>query len=191
MSTGAYAAAYARSLDDPQGFWSDAARDIDWITPPGRVLDDSRPPFYRWFPGATLNTCFNAVDRHVAAGRAEQVAIHYDSPVTGTKRSITYAELLADVRRLAGALVGAGVEKGDRVVIYMPMVPRTVVAMPACARIGAVPPVVFGGFAPAELAARIDDARPKVVLTASCGVEPTRIVDYTPIVAAALQRTSH
>jgi propionyl-CoA synthetase len=191
MSTGAYAAAYARSLDDPQGFWSDAARDIDWITAPERVLDDSRPPFYRWFPGATLNTCFNAVDRHVAAGRGEQVAVHYDSPVTGTKRSITYAELLADVRRLAGALVGAGVEKGDRVVIYMPMVPETVVAMLACARIGAVHSVVFGGFAPAELAARIDDARPRVVLTASCGVEPTRIVQYKPIIEAAGARITH
>jgi propionyl-CoA synthetase len=123
MSTGAYATTYVRSLEDPQGFWSEAAKDIDWITPPDRVLDDSRPPFYRWFPGATLNTCFNALDRHVAAGRSEQVAIHYDSPVTGTKRSITYTELLTDVRRLAGALVGAGVGKGDRVVIYMPMVP--------------------------------------------------------------------
>jgi propionyl-CoA synthetase len=191
MSTGAYATAYARSLDDPQGFWSDAAKDIDWITPPDRVLDDSRPPFYRWFPGATLNTCFNAVDRHVEAGRGQQVAIHYDSPVTGTKRSITYAELLGDVRRLAGALLGAGVGRGDRVVLYMPMVPETVVAMLACARIGAVHSVVFGGFAPAELAARIDDAAPKVVLTASCGVEPTRIVEYPPIVAAALQRTTH
>ena len=191
MSTGAYATTYARSLEDPQGFWSEAAQDIDWISPPDRVLDDSRPPFYRWFPGATLNTCFNALDRHVDAGRGEQVAIHYDSPVTGTKRSITYAELLADVRRLAGALVGAGVEKGDRVVIYMPMVPEAVVAMLACARIGAVHSVVFGGFAPAELAARIDDARPKVVLTASCGVEPSRIVEYTPIIALALDRTSH
>ena len=180
MSTGVYATTYLRSLEDPQAFWSEAAQDIDWITPPDRVLDDSRPPFYRWFPGATLNTCFNALDRHVDAGRGEQVAIHYDSPVTGTKRSITYAELLADVRRLAGALVGAGVGKGDRVVIYMPMVPEAVVAMLACARIGAVHSVVFGGFAPAELAARIDDARPKVVLTASCGVEPSRIVEYTP-----------
>src|SRR6476620_6283518 len=161
MSTGVYATTYLRSLEDPQAFWSEAAQDIDWITPPDRVLDDSRPPFYRWFPGATLNTCFNALDRHVDAGRGEQVAIHYDSPVTGTKRSITYAELLADVRRLAGA------------------------------RIGAVHSVVFGGFAPAELAARIDDARPKVVLTASCGVEPSRIVEYTPIIAAAVERTSH
>ena len=191
MSDGAYARAYARSLEDPQGFWSDAANDIDWITPPGRVLDASRPPFYRWFPGATLNTCFNAVDRHVEAGRGEQVAVHYDSPVTGSKRSITYAELLADVRRLAGALVGAGVEKGDRVVVYMPMVPEAVVAMLACARIGAVHSVVFGGFAPAELATRIDDAKPKVVLTASCGIEPSRVVEYKPMINAAGARTSH
>jgi propionyl-CoA synthetase len=191
MSDGAYARTYARSMEDPQGFWSEAAKDIDWITPPDRVLDDSRPPFYRWFPGATLNTCYNALDRHVEGGRADQVAIHYDSPVTGTKRSITYAELLADVRRLAGALAGAGVGKGDRVVIYMPMVPEAVVAMLACARIGAIHSVVFGGFAPAELAARIDDARPKVVLTASCGVEPTRVVEYKPIIEAAGARTTH
>ena len=186
-----YAQTYARSLDDPQGFWSEAAEAIDWIIPPGRVLDDSRPPFYRWFPGATLNTCFNAVDRHVAAGRGDQVAVHYDSPVTGTTRAITYAELLADVRRLAGALVGAGVEKGDRVVIYLPMVPEAVVAMLACARIGAIHSVVFGGFAPAELAARIDDARPKVILSASCGVEPTRVVEYKPFLDAAIERSSH
>jgi len=191
MSDGAYAKTYARSLADPQGFWSEAAQDIDWISPPGRVLDDSRPPFYRWFPGASLNTCHNALDRHVAGGRAEQVAVHYDSPVTGARRSITYAELLADVRRLAGALRGAGVAKGDRVVIYLPMVPEAVVAMLACARIGAVHSVVFGGFAPAELAARIDDAQPKVILSASCGVEPTRVVEYKPYLDAAIARSSH
>ena len=191
MSDGAYARTYARSLDDPQGFWLEAAADIDWVTPPRDVLDESRPPFYRWFPGATLNTCFNALDRHVAAGRGDQVAVHYDSPVTGTKRSITYAELLADVRRLAGALRGAGVEKGDRVVIYLPMVPEAVAAMLACARIGAVHSVVFGGFAPAELAARIDDAQPKVVLTASCGIEPNRVVEYKPMLDAAIERASH
>ncbi|MEP6630655.1 MAG: acetate--CoA ligase [Lapillicoccus sp.] len=191
MSDGAYARTYARSLDDPQGFWLEAAAAIDWVTPPTEVLDESRPPFYRWFPGATLNTCFNALDRHVATGRGEQVAVHYDSPVTGTRRSITYAQLLADVRRLAGALRGAGVEKGDRVVIYLPMVPEAVVAMLACARIGAVHSVVFGGFAPAELAARIDDAQPKVVLTASCGIEPSRVVEYKPMLDAAIERASH
>lgn len=191
VGSATYSDTYTRSLEDPQGFWSEAARDIDWITPPDRVLDDSRPPFYRWFPGATLNTCFNAVDRHVAGGRGDQVAIHYDSPVTETRRSITYAELLADVRRLAGALVGAGVGTGDRVVVYLPMIPEAVVAMLACARIGAVHSVVFGGFAPAELAARIDDAQPKIVLTASCGVEPNRVVEYKPMVDAAIARTTH
>jgi len=188
---GAYARTYARSLADPQAFWSEAAELIEWIVPPAEVLDDSRLPFYRWFPGATLNTCFNALDRHVVAGRGEQVAIHYDSPVTSTQRSITYAGLLADVRRLAGALVGEGVVKGDRVLIYLPMVPEAVVAMLACARIGAVHSVVFGGFAPAELAARIDDAKPKVILSASCGVEPTRVVDYKPFLDAAIARASH
>ena len=188
---GAYASSYALSIDDPQAFWTEAARGIDWITPPTQVLDDSNPPFYRWFPGATLNTCFNALDRHVDAGRGEQVAIHYDSPVTDTKRSLTYAALLADVRRLAGALAGAGVAKGDRVVIYMPMVPEAIIGMLACARIGAVHSVVFGGFAPAELAARIDDAQPKVILSASCGVEPSRVVEYKPFLDAAIERSSH
>ena len=191
MSDGTYARTYEASLADPDGFWGTAARDIDWVTPPTRVLDDDRPPFYRWFTGATLNTCHNAVDRHVAAGRGEQVAVHYDSPVTGVRRSLTYAGLLAEVRRLAGALRGLGVTRGDRVVIYMPMVPEAVVAMLACARLGAVHSVVFGGFAPAELAARIDDARPVVVLSASCGVEPTRVVEYKPFLDAAIERCSH
>jgi len=189
--TGAYASTYARSLEDPQAFWSQAAESIDWITPPAQVLDERGAPFYRWFPGASLNTCFNAVDRHVEGGRGDQVAIHYDSPVTETRRSITYAGLLADVRRLAGALAGEGIGKGDRVVIYLPMVPEAVVAMLACARIGAVHSVVFGGFAPAELAARIDDAKPRVVLSASCGVEPTRVVPYKPFLDAAIERSAH
>jgi propionyl-CoA synthetase len=188
---GAYASTYARSLEDPQAFWSQAAEQIDWFTPPTRVLDDSRPPFYRWFPGATLNTCFNAVDRHVEAGRGDQVGVQYDSPVTRTTRAITYAALLAEVRRLAGALAGEGIGKGDRVVIYLPMVPEAVVAMLACARLGAVHSVVFGGFAPAELAARIDDAKPRVVLSASCGVEPTRVVPYKPFLDAAIERSAH
>ena len=179
MSTGAYRKSYDASIADPQGFWGEAAKDIDWITPPTQVLDDSNPPFYRWFPGATLNTCYNALDRHIAE-RGDQVAIHYDSPVTGAKASYTYAEVLSEVRRLAGALAGAGVVKGDRVVVYMPMVPEAVFAMLACARIGAVHSVVFGGFAPAELAARIDDAKPQVILSASCGIEPSRVVPYKP-----------
>ena len=191
MSNGAYSTAYKRSLSDPDGFWGEAARAIDWYTPPPRVLDDDRPPFYRWFPGGTLNTCHNALDRHVAAGRGDQAAIHYDSPVTGAKRTIRYAELLREVATFAGALASLGVQKGDRVVIYMPMVPEAVVAMLACARIGAVHSVVFGGFAPAELAARIEDAKPVVVLAASCGIEPNRVVEYKPLLDAALDRSSH
>ena len=137
--TGAYQKAYDTSISDPDTFWGEAAKDIDWITPPTRVLDASQAPFYRWFTDGTLNTCHNAVDRHVEGGRADQVAIHYDSPVTGTKRAYTYADVLAHVKRVAGALVGVGVTAGDRVVIYMPMVPEAVFAMLACARIGADP----------------------------------------------------
>ena len=191
MSDGAYSAAYQRSLDDPDSFWAEAAQAIEWTTPPTRVLDDDNPPFYRWFTGGRLNTCFNAVDRHVRDGRGEQAAIIHDSPVTGTQRTITYAGLLAEVSTLAGALSSLGVEKGDRVVIYMPMIPEAVVAMLACARIGAIHSVVFGGFAPAELAARIEDARPVVVFAASCGIEPSRVVPYKPMLDAALDRSSH
>jgi propionyl-CoA synthetase len=188
---GAWRAAHERSLADPEGWWGEAASAIDWITPPDRVLDDSRPPFYRWFPGARLNTCYNALDRHVIGGRADQPALIYDSPVTGTTRTYTYADLLELVARFAGVLRALGVEKGDRVVVYLPMVPEAVVAMLACARIGAVHSVVFGGFAPAELAARIDDARPKVVVSASCGIEPTRVVEYKPMLDAAIERAEH
>jgi propionyl-CoA synthetase len=191
MGNGAYNAAYEQSLRDPEGFWGEAAKAIDWITPPRRVLDADRPPFYRWFSGGTLNTCFNALDRHVAAGRGEQPALHYDSPVTDTRQTITYAALLDRVATFAGALASLGVDKGDRVVIYMPMVPEAVVAMLACARLGAVHSVVFGGFAAAELAARIEDAKPVVIVAASCGVEPTRVVQYKPLLDAALDRSSH
>ncbi len=189
--TGAYQKAYDTSISDPDTFWGEAAKDIDWITPPTRVLDASQAPFYRWFTDGTLNTCHNAVDRHVEGGRADQVAIHYDSPVTGTKRAYTYADVLAHVKRVAGALVGVGVTAGDRVVIYMPMVPEAVFAMLACARIGAIHSVVFGGFAPAELQARIDDAQPKVILSASCGLEPGRVVPYKPFLDEAIERSEH
>jgi len=155
---------HRRSLEDREGFWRDAAAAIDWHRAPDRILDESRAPFYRWFPDAELNTCHNAVDRHVAGGRAEQAALVYDSPVTGKQRTYSYAQLRDEVARLAGALRGLGVDKGDTVVIYMPMIPEAVFAMLACARLGAVHSVVFGGFAPHELAIRIDDARPKVVL---------------------------
>ena len=186
-----YDAAFRRSLQDPDAFWAEAARAIDWNTPPPRVLDADHPPFYRWFTGGSLNTCYNAIDRHVAGGRGDQAAVHYDSPVTGARRTITYAALLDEVSRFAGVLRGLGVAKGDRVVVYLPMVPEAVVAMLACARIGAVHSVVFGGFAPAELAARIEDAKPKVVVSASGGVEPTRTVPYKPMLDEAINRSSH
>jgi propionyl-CoA synthetase len=191
MSTGAYEQAYRRSLQDPEGFWGEAAAGIDWIRRPTRVLDDDNPPFYRWFPDGVLNTCYNALDRHVVNGRSDQPALVHDSPVTGTKRVLTYAELLELVARFAGVLRDLGVVAGDRVVIYMPMVPEAVVAMLACARIGAVHSVVFGGFAPSELAARIDDARPRVVVSASCGIEPSRVVEYKPMLDAAIERSGH
>jgi len=191
MSNGAYAAAYEQSIADPTTFWGDAARAIDWITEPSTVLDDSNPPFYRWFRGGSLNTCFNALDRHVRDGRGDQAALIYDSPVTGTVQTFTYAELLDSVATFAGALASLGVEKGDRVVIYMPMVPEAVVAMLACARLGAIHSVVFGGFAPAELAARIEDAKPTVIVAASCGIEPSRVVEYKPMLDAALDRSAH
>ena len=186
-----YRTTYEASLGDPDAFWAEAAGLIDWVTPPTRILDADNPPFYRWYPDGELNVCHNAVDRHVAAGRGDQPAIRYDSPVTGTKETITYAALLARVRAVAGGLRGLGVEKGDRVVIYMPMVPEAVIAMLACARIGAVHSVVFGGFAPQELAARIDDAAPKVVLSASCGIEPSRVVKYKPFLDEAIHRSEH
>lgn len=191
MSTGAYEQAYRRSLQDPEGFWGEAAAGVDWIRRPTRVLDDDNPPFYRWFSDGVLNTCYNALDRHVVNGRGDQPALVHDSPVTGTKRVLTYAELLELVARFAGVLRDLGVVAGDRVVIYMPMVPEAVVAMLACARIGAVHSVVFGGFAPSELAARIDDARPRVVVSASCGIEPSRVVEYKPMLDAAIERSGH
>lgn len=189
--TSAYASAYERSLKDPEGYWGEAARQIDWIKPADKVLDDSAAPLYRWFTGGGLNTCHNALDRHVAAGRADQAAIIYDSPITGAKRTITYADLLDQVSRFAGVLTRQGVEKGDRVIIYMPMIPEALVAMLACARIGAVHSVVFGGFAPHELATRIDDATPKALVCASCGLEPGRIVRYKPNIDAAIDAASH
>jgi propionyl-CoA synthetase len=184
---GRYAQQFDRSLSDPEGFWGEAAKDIDWYQPPGAVLDASRPPFYRWFPGGTLNTCFNAVDRHVRDGRGGQPALIYDSPVTGTTRTYTYAQLREEVARFAGVLRGLGVGQGDRVIIYLPMIPQAAIAMLACARIGAVHSVVFGGFAAPELATRIDDAGPKVVVSASCGIEASRVIAYKPILDRAIE----
>ena len=186
-----YAETFRRSIEDPEGFWAEQAEAISWITNPQQVLDDSSAPFYRWFPAATLNTCFNALDRHVAGGRADQAAIVYDSPMAETQRTLTYAQLTEQVAAFAGVLRGLGVEKGDRVIIYMPMVPEAVVAMLASARLGAVHSVVFGGFAPNELAIRIDDAQPKVLVAASCGIEPSRVVKYKPMIDKALERASH
>ena len=188
---GRYAEVFHRSLADPEGFWGEAARDIDWDRAPTTVLDASNPPFYRWFPDGVLNTCFNAVDRHVRDGRGEQAALIYDSPVTGTKRTFSYRELRDEVARFAGLLRGLGVEQGDRVVIYLPMIPEAAISMLACARIGAVHSVVFGGFAAAELAKRIDDAAPKVVVSASCGIEPSRVVEYKPMLDGAIDLADH
>ncbi len=182
-----YDAAYRRSLADPQGFWGEAAEAIHWDRRWDRVLDDSAAPFYRWFAGGRLNTCYNALDRHVANGRAEQTALIYDSPVTGQIRRYCYRDLRDRVARLAGALAALGVTKGDRVLIYMPMVPEAAMAMLACARIGAIHSVVFGGFAPHELATRIDDARPKAILSASCGIEVNRVVPYKPLLDHAIE----
>ncbi|TXM69074.1 propionyl-CoA synthetase [Methylobacterium sp. WL120] len=186
-----YAAVHERAMRDPEGFWLDAARAIDWTTEPTRAFEPKSGPYGRWFPDGALNACWNAVDRHVAGGRAEQVAIRYDSPVTGTKRAITYADLLREVSALAAVLADLGVGRGDRVILYMPMVPEALFGMLACARIGAVHSVVFGGFAANELSVRIEDAAPKVVLAASCGIEPSRVVAYKPLLDAALATARH
>ena len=188
---GRYAQEFDRSLSDPEAFWGDAAKNIDWYQAPSVVLDASSPPFYRWFADGTLNTCFNALDRHVRDGRGNQAALIYDSPVTGSQRTYTYAELRDEVARFAGLLRGLGVDKGDRVIVYMPMIPEAVIAMLACARIGAVHSVVFGGFAAPELATRIDDAAPKVVVSASCGIEVSRVIEYKPILDRAIDLAEH
>jgi propionyl-CoA synthetase len=185
-----YQSVFRRSVEDPNGFWGEAAQAIDWDQPPTTVLDTSDPQHPRWFSDGRLNTCFNAVDRHVEE-RGDQPALIHDSPVTDTVRTLTYRELRDEVARFAGVLRDFGVGVGDRVVIYMPMVPEAAIAMLACARLGAIHSVVFGGFAPRELAVRIDDARPKVLVAASCGVEPSRIVEYQPMINRALEMSEH
>ncbi|UCC14947.1 MAG: propionyl-CoA synthetase [Gammaproteobacteria bacterium] len=182
---------YRRSREQPDEFWADAAKSIDWYGPWDQVLDESHPPFYRWFSGATLNTCHNALDRHLAGGRGDQAALIYDSPVTGTQATFSYEEMTRRVAVLAGAIRDLGVAKGDRVVIYMPMIPETVMAMLACARIGAIHSVVFGGFAAKELATRIDDAQPKLIMSASCGIEVGKVIPYKPLLDEALELASH
>ncbi|GAA4549799.1 propionyl-CoA synthetase [Amycolatopsis samaneae] len=186
-----YTESYQRSLDDPEGFWLEAAKAVEWTRPPSRALDPAHAPLYRWFPDGELNTAYNALDRHVRDGNGDRTALIWDSPVTNTVRRFSYAELLDEVALFAGALVSLGVGKGDRVIVYLPVVPEAAIAMLACARIGAVHSVVFGGFAPKELAARIEDAQPKVIVAASCGIEPTRIVEYKPIIDEALANTAH
>ena len=182
---------HRRSIENPSEFWAEAAEDIEWESRWDKVLDDSNAPIYRWFSGGRLNTCYNALDRHVESGRGEQAAIIYDSPVTESQRTISYSELRDDVALFAGALVKNGVKQGDRVIIYMPMIPEAVVAVLACARIGAIHSVVFGGFAPNELATRIDDATPKAIVSASCGIEPSRLVEYKPLLDQALELSKH
>src|ERR1700732_3588947 len=186
-----YHEVYARWQRDPQGFWGEAAGALDWIEKPKTVFDAKAGIYGRWFVGGVCNTCFNAVDRHVDAGRGDQAAIIYDSPLAGVKRSITYHRLLTETQVLGGMLRDLGVQKGDRVILYMPMIPEAVIAMLACARIGAVHSVVFGGFAASELATRIDDARPKLMLSASCGIEAARTVAYKPLLDAALAAAAH
>ena len=189
-ASGGWAETHARSLRDPAAFWDEAAQIIDWSKPYSEVLDAANPPFYRWFVGGELNTCYNAVDRHVAAGLGDQIAIIYDSPITGQQASISYFQLQDKVSKAAGMLAELGVEKGDRVIIYMPMIAETLVGMLACARLGAIHSVVFGGFAANELAVRIDDAQPKVILSASCGIEPGRVVAYKPLLDEAIALSS-
>jgi propionyl-CoA synthetase len=186
-----YDAVFSQSINDPETFWGEAARGIDWYKECDKVLDSSKPPFYRWFTGGKMNTCYNAVDRHVAGGRGDQAAIIYDSPVTNTVATITYKELQDKIAVFAGGLRSLGVTKGDTVVIYLPMIPEAAVAMLACARIGAIHSVVFGGFAPHELAVRVDDAKPKVLITASGAIEGVKKLAYKPMVDAALDQSVH
>lgn len=188
---GKYDAVFKRSVESPEDFWGEAAKDITWFKEPEKVLDGSNPPFYKWFKGGKMNTCYNAIDRHVENGRADQPAIIYDSPVTNTIRKITYKELLDEVSIFAGGLASLGVSKGDTVVIYMPMIPEAAVAMLACARLGAVHSVVFGGFAPHELAIRIDHAEPKVLITASGAIEGKKTLEYKPLVDSAIEQSTH
>ncbi|KPK40493.1 MAG: propionate--CoA ligase [Gammaproteobacteria bacterium SG8_47] len=191
MASSGYEALYARSIADPEGFWAEAADDIHWSTPWSRVLDDGNKPFYRWFVGAELNTCYNALDVHVDSGRADQLALIHDSAMTNEITTYTYRQLRDAVALFAGVLRAQGVERGDRVIIYMPMVAEAAVAMLACARLGAVHSVVFGGFAARELATRIDDATPKLILSASCGLEPNRVIAYKPLLDEAISLARH
>jgi len=186
-----YAEVYKSWQDDPEGFWMEQAKAISWDKPPSKALHAENAPLYEWYKDAQVNACYNAVDRHVEAGRGDQTAIIYDSPITGNKSKTSFAELQVQTASLAGALQAKGIVAGDRVIIYMPMVTEALVAMLACARIGAVHSVVFGGFAAHELAVRIDDATPKAIIAASCGLEPNRIVAYKPLIDGAIEQSKH
>ncbi|MCB1857791.1 MAG: propionyl-CoA synthetase [Gammaproteobacteria bacterium] len=186
-----YQEIYKRSMEDPEGFWGDAAADIDWYKTWDKVLDDSNVPFYRWFVGGELNTCHNALDRHVEGGRGDQLALIHDSPVTNSRTTFTYRELRDVVAKVAGAMAALGVGKGDRVIVYMPMIPEAAIAMLACARIGAIHSVVFGGFAAKELATRIDDSKPKLIVSASCGIEGSKVIPYKPLLDESIDLSAH
>ena len=186
MST-KYKDIYQRSITDSEGFWSDVSKDIFWYKKPTKILNSNNPPFYKWFSDGVTNTCYNAIDLHVKNGKGEKIAIIYDSPITNSQKKITYGQLKDLVSTFAGALKNQGIKKGDRIIIYMPMIPEAVIAMLACGRIGAVHSVVFGGFAPNELASRIDDSKAKIILSASCGYEPGRTVEYKPLLNKAIE----
>ena len=182
---------YQKSIDNREEFWKEVSEDIFWYRKPTKILNSDNPPFYKWFEDGVTNTCYNALDLHIDEGRGDKLAIIYDSPITSAKKNITYNELRDRVALFAGALKNQGVNKGDRVIIYMPMIPEAVITMLACGRIGAVHSVVFGGFAANELASRIDDSKAKLLVTASCGYEPGRTVHYKPLVNKALELAQH
>ena len=182
---------YSNSIKNPEEFWKKISEEMFWFKKPSKILNKSNPPFYKWYEDGITNSCYNALDIHVDNGRGDRTALIYDSPITGNKNKFTYKELKAKVSRFAGALQNQGITKGDRIIIYMPMIPEAVIAMLACARIGAIHSVVFGGFASNELASRIDDSKAKILLTASCGFEPGKTVEYKPLVDEALKLASH
>jgi propionyl-CoA synthetase len=186
-----YKETYQNSINNKEKFWKDVSDDIFWYKKPTKILNSDNPPFYKWFEDGVTNTCYNALDLHIDNGRGDKLAIIYDSPITGIQKKITYSELRNEVALFAGALKKQGINKGDRVIIYMPMIPQAVVAMLACGRIGAVHSVVFGGFAANELASRIDDSKSKLIVTASCGYEPGRTVHYKPLVNKAIELANH
>ena len=188
---GKYKEIYDSSISKKENFWKEVAENIFWYKKPSKILNSSNPPFYKWYEDGTTNTCYNAIDFHIDNGRGEKLAIIYDSPITGSKKTFTYNQLKEKVSLFAGALKNQGINKGDRVIIYMPMIPEAVIAMLACGRIGAIHSVVFGGFAANELASRIDDSKAKIIVSASCGYEPGRVVEYKPLLNKALEIAKH